>query len=170
MGLFDKLKKAVDDIAAEAGKNKDDLQKEIEKVLGPRPQQTQPYSDSGRTVDYPAANVHNACAIYPESTDQTQRVYDIICRNFPELQVQCHVPMIALMPTAHPKCMPITYLLLQNNAPRAAIILMHQKQHSGIPVKASDSACASLGIRYIHLYHEYENAEAYVVGRIREAL
>jgi len=170
MGLFDKLKKTVEDIAAEAGKNKDDLQKEIEKVLGPRPQQTQPSSDSGRTVNQPAGNVFRACPVYPESTDQTQRVYEIICRNFPELQVQCHVPVNALMPSAHPKCMPITYLLLQNNVPRVAVILMNQKQHSGMSVKATDSACTALGIRCFHLYHEYENAETYIVGKIRDSL
>lgn len=170
MGLFDKLKKTVEDIAAEAGRNKDDLQKEIEKVLGQRPQQTQPSSTSGRTVNASSQTVSDACARYPETTDQTQRIYEILTRRFPQFEVRCNVPVNSLLPAAHPKCIPITYLLCQNSTPKMAVILMHQKQHGGMNQKGTDAACVQLGIPYMHLYHEYENAENYIAEKINQAI
>lgn len=175
MGLFDNLKKAANAVAKEAEKGFNSFQKDVQTAfdqrLQPQQPQQQQYAPQQPQQQYaPQPAPYCAKSIYPATTDQTQRIYEIITRRFPQFEVRCNVTVNSLLPAAHPKCIPITYLLCQNSTPKMAVILMHQKQHGGMNLKGTDAACVQLGIPTMHLYHEYENAEDYIIGKINSLM
>jgi len=169
MGLFDDLKKAANAVAKEAEKGFSNFQKDVQTAFE-QPSQPQQQQYASQQPYAPQSAPYCAKPIYPATTDQTQRIYEIITRRFPQLEVRRNVPVNLLLPSAHPGCMPIAYLLCQNGAPKMAVLLMHQKQRNGMNRKGTEAACAQLGIPTMRLYHEYENAENYIAEKISKTL
>ena len=166
MGLFDSLKKNLSNLADEVVSHKDDLQKELQRF------QSQQSSASGSAYSDPQAASPRFTTErkYPESYDQSSRIEEIILRNFPDYELQRNVRANALLPQAHPACEPISFLLCRDGRPRLAIVLTNVNRHSGMPLKGTDSACKAIGIPCMHLYHEYENSEGYIIYKVNSLI
>lgn len=168
MGLFDSLKKNLGSIADELSSHKDDLQKELQRFQS---QQSHSYGNSYQSgTDSSAKPQYTTQRVYPESYDQSRRIEEILSRNFPEFVIRRDVAVNELLPGVNPSCEPITFLLCRDDRACLAIVLTIVSRHSGLPLKGTDAACRQLGIPYMHLYQEYENAEGYIVDKINSLL
>ena len=174
MGLFDSLKKGLDTINKEAGKYKDDLQRELDKFSNqvqsnhnaqpaqPQYSPQQQYQQSQPDSVYPDV-------VNPQA-DRFADFDDIISRNFADYEVRRNMPASELMADCHPACTPVQFMFFRDGAPVLAVVLVRTNNYRGMNVLGTKRICDAKGIRYIRFYHEYENTEEYVVNRIRENL
>lgn len=182
MGLFDSLKKSLQDLSNEVEKHKDDIQKGLDLLSNQgsqndRSNKSDSYGLSGQ--DNAPAPDHSSCfddnSVYPGpvTTALVDRFNDfdgIIARNFPDHEVRRNVPASELQPGCHPACTPVQFLFYSGGKPVLAVVLVRTNNYGGMNVKATKKICEDLGIKYIRFYHEYENAESYVVERIKKYL
>ncbi len=174
MGLFDSLKKNLGDIQKTIETNKDDLLKEIEK-LGVKPEQTQSAPQAQPQQNDYSQPFYEEESVYPHavndgSVDQFAKFEGIIERNFADCEVKKNVPASELKADCHPACTPVQFMFYKNGAPALAVVLVKTNNYRGRNVKGTQDICKANGINYIRFYQEYENAEDYVVNRIKENL
>lgn len=174
MGLFDKLIRAVGDAtekAVDAAFAKTNAQKPAETTATAPTQQT-----VTETVQQAAAP--DAERIYKEDghyefnrsfNRDTAYFRGILQRNFPMWQITENVSISTLTPSAHPKCMPVTFML-QNGTQKFAFFVMRDGQQSGMPYKGTLSTLKELRIKSTHCISCYKNEESYVVNRINQAM
>ena len=174
MGLFDSLKKAVNTDALKNVVGDDVLEK-----LGQAVQQGM--EKAGIDSAKPSSTTGQAEPAQPEVqhpvpqkavfvADRFNDFDAIISRNFPDFEVRRNVSADTLQPGCHPACAPVQFLFYRDGSPVLAVVLVKTNNYRGMNVVATKKICENLGIRYIRFYHEYENAEDYVVKRIRENL
>lgn len=179
MGLFDSLKKSLQDLSNEVEKHKDDIQKGLD-MLSNQGSQSARSNDSASSAQYASRTPdQSSCAddnsVYPgpvttAHVDRFNDFDDIIVRNFPDHEVRRNVPASELKPGCHPACTPVQFMFYSGGEPVLAVVLVRTNNYGGMNVKATKKICEDLGIKYIRFYHEYENAESYVVERIKNNL
>ena len=179
MGLFDSLKKNLGDLTKEIENHKDDLQKEIEKFAGAV--NVNNSSNNQNNVNVYENNInqdepfYETPSIYPHpvndgSVDQFGKFDSVISANFADYEVRKNVPASELDANCHPACTPVQFLFCKDSAPVLAVVLVKTNNYRGRNVLGTKSICDSKGIKYIRFYQEYENAEDYIIKRIRENL
>ncbi len=173
MGLFDSLKKSIENVAKEVDLHKDDLTKELEKFAD-QAKNTVNNAVGNNNTSLPqqkSAPVYQAVPVMKrEVADQFAKFDDIISRNFADCEVIRNLPARELAPSCHPACTPVQFMFYTNGVPSLAVVLVKENTYRGMNVIGTKKICEDLNIRYIRFYHEYENAEDYVVNRIRENL
>ena len=179
MGLFDSILK---EVSKEVTKYKNDIQKEVTNLTGKafnptqnsaqqnQTQYSQQSAPANQNFTQPVANSVYPAPIYPKGTDRSAPFDDIISRNFSDCEVYRNVPASSLEPMCHPACTPVSYLFCKGGQPYLAVVHVHTNNYMGMNVLGTKKICSSKGIRYLRFYHEYENAENYVVSRIRSNL
>lgn len=171
MGLLDRFIKAVGDATEKA----------VDAAFSQKNNSQKPVA--------PAAPVKPAAPVTPAVDMEAERFYSddgkyefnrnfnrdkayfraILDRNFPNWTIEENVPITALNASAHPKCMPITFLM-SDGARKFAFFVMRDGQQNGMPYVGSCENLHDLGIRKTHCITCYKNEEAYVVNRINQAM
>ena len=168
MGLFDSLKSKINSEAVEKIVNT--VQQEVDKAVNTV---SESVNSKPAQTSQPAAEAAPAYT-EPKKTavirDRFNDFDDIISRNFTDIEVRKNVPAAELEPGCHPACTPVQFMFYRNSAPVLAVVLVKENNYRGMNVVATKKICEKLGIKYIRFYHEYENAESYVVDRIRKNL
>lgn len=162
MGLFDSLKKDVlKNIKNSVPEDFLNLAKQA------APQKAQPQSAPQTQTSAPA---------YPEPVrqqavpDQFPKFDAIITAHFSEYEVRRNLPARELLPECHPACTPVQFMFYKDGKPVLAVVLVKTNNYRGMNVLGTKKICDAMNIPYLRFYHEYENAEDYVVQRIREHL
>ncbi len=166
MGLFDALKKNLDDLTKEVEKHKDDIRKGLEQFAAQQNNSSAQKTEERvqpEPVSYPAP-------VRKEFVDQFPKFDDIISRNFADYEVRRNVPASELMSDCHPACTPVQFMFYKDGKPVLAVVLVKENNYRGMNVLGTKRICDAKNITYIRFYHEYENDEAYVVERIRKYL
>ena len=111
---------------------------------------------------------------YPEDArDCGQLLVDmkkLLMAHFKDCKIYYQVPASALDPSAHPACVPVSFLLEKANGSRLAIFLVASRNYKGRNVVATKEICSGMGIPWIQFFEEYANDDDYVVARIRHYL
>ena len=176
MGLFDKVldsifngtKKAVD--SALSGTKKPEANT-AKPAPAPAPQ---PAAETiTATVNNPdAERIYDEDGKYEfNDTFNRDTAYfrDIIQRNFADYTIEENVPITRFDASAHPKCIPVTFLLSKGGYSFAFFVMPINKTN-GLPYKGSKQALRAAGIKTVHCINCYKNEEAYVVNRIKAAM
>lgn len=176
MGLFDSLKNIVNSDAvkkavSEGGDVLEKLGQTVSKELGVQGNSANETAAS-QPVVRESAPEQNYPQAKPSATveDQFPKFDAIISRNFADCEVRRNVPASELQPGCHPACTPVQFMFYRDSKPVLAVVLVRTNNYRGMNVVATKKICEELGIKYIRFYHEYENAEDYVVGRIKNNL
>ena len=173
MGLFDKFIKAVGDAtekAVDAAFAKANAPKQ-ETQTTPAQQPSAP-AVQAQPADADAERIYGENGHYELNRSfnrDTAYFRDILQRNFPMWQIQESVSITSLNPSAHPKCMPVTFML-QNGGQKFAFFVMRDGQQSGMPYVGTKNTLKQLGIKSTHCISCYKNEESYVVNRIKQAM
>ena len=165
MGLFDKLIKNVADEVT--SKIKSELKEEIEKRLD--------IDLDHKNNQAEISAVSNAVsAIYDEqkeyNTGDEYFAALITEDKFPGYTIEKNVHPNVFDGNAHPKCYPISYLFKNDGKPTLAVLVMNRNQYRAMIAVGTYQILDNEGINYIRFYKGMENAEAYVIGRIKENL
>ncbi len=173
MGFLDSLKKGIESVAKEVDLHKDDLTKELEKFAN-QAKNTVNNVSGNNNASVPQQDAEPKYQAVPvmkrEVDDQFSKFDDIIARNFADCEVRRNLPARELDPACHPACTPVQFMFYKNGAPSLAVVLVKENTYRGMNVIGTKNICDRLNIRYIRFYHEYENAEEYVVNRIKDNL
>jgi len=94
----------------------------------------------------------------------------LLMTHFKDCKIYYQVPASALNPSAHPACVPVSFLLEKANGSRLAIFLVASRNYKGRNVVATKEICSGMGIPWIQFFEEYANDDDYVVARIRHYL
>lgn len=173
MGIFDKImnsifnetKKAVDSVVTPGKKPA------ATPAPAPAPQAAAP------VVNTPAADP-DAERIYREDggydfNDSFHRdaayFRNILVKNFPDWSLEENVPITRIDASAHPKCIPVTFMMSKAGQ-NFAFFVMPINKTNGLPYKGSKQALKAAGIKTVHCIECYKNEESYVVNRIRNAM
>ena len=176
MGLFDKIVNSIFN----------ETKKAVDNVLPPSQKPAQaPNPAAAQAVSTPIQSAQTATIGDPEA----ERIYDedghyefndtfnrdeayfrdILVRNFPDWNLEENVPITRFDASAHPKCIPVTFLMTQG-ASTFAFFVMPLNKTNGLPYQGSKKALRQAGIKTVHCIKCYKNEEKYVVNRIRNAM
>ncbi|MBO7649856.1 MAG: hypothetical protein J6S79_03835 [Lachnospiraceae bacterium] len=175
MGLFDKIvnsifnetKKAVDAVIPPTQKPAQNAA--LTPAPAPAPVQSAPQAPA---YDPDAERIYREDGGY-DFNDSFHRdaayFRDILVRNFPGWTLEENVPITRFAADAHPKCIPVTFLM-SNGGSQFAFFVMPINKTNGLPYKGSKEALKQAGIKTVHCIECYKNEESYVVNRIRNAM
>ena len=104
------------------------------------------------------------------STDENYFTGLLTEENFPGYTIERSVKLDTFDASAHPKCLPITFLFKKNGAPVLAVFIMNEPQRHTMPVFGSSVILDDNKIRHIRFYKGWENERSYVLNRIKENL
>lgn len=90
--------------------------------------------------------------------------------NFPGYKIERNVHAKVFDPSAHPCCMPITYLFSKNGKPVLAILLMNTNQYRSMIARGTYKVLNDSKIHFIRFFRSYDNEKSYVINRIKENL
>ena len=176
MGLFDKImnsifnetKKVVDAATSPAQKAVTPAQN----APAPAPAAAAPVAETVPAADPDAERIYNEDGSY-EFNDAFHRdiayFRDILARNFSDFTIEENVPISRFAADAHPKCIPVTFLLSKGGT-NFAFFVMPLNKVPGLPYTGSKKALRAAGIKTVHCIDCYKNEESYVVNRIRNAM
>lgn len=102
--------------------------------------------------------------------DGTEEDYfeSIFERYFDEYYIESKVPAYRYDAYSHPSCIPVDYLFIKNDKPVLAIILVKPNNYKGKNVMGTLEILDRAGIPWLRFFRTWENAERYVVDRIKK--
>ncbi len=119
--------------------------------------------------EFPAGYVYE-----PENVRGREELLDdfrrLLKANFSNYDIYYQVPASELDSSAHPACVPVTFVFEKNGRYPLAVFVVRKNNYKGMNVVATQKICENMGMKCIRFYEEYANEDDYVVGRIRNAL
>jgi len=91
---------------------------------------------------------------------------DLIEKNLPEVSLREEVPLAEITPEVPVKNRNVSLLLTSDSGKKLAVLLVSKNQYRRAAVVNTMNICEDRGIPAIRFMQEFENAPAYVVGRI----
>lgn len=152
MGLFDKLKKDLFDMAKKA------VVDAIEDKIGIDGDNRRPAAPTGRSTAVSSAA--------PTFADADAWFTQILSSDFPRYTVRRN----ARYDTSRPDAIPVTYLVCAENDPVLAVILCDKHLYGRKRLMVTLDACQAEGIPTQCYYTQFRNDRAYVTARLGEVL
>ena len=95
--------------------------------------------------------------------------YSYLSQNLTDCKIETKVPACTLFPKALAYAMPINFLVSAGDK-RVAVLLVGKQKTKRFSLLETKQLCKENGIDVLCFYFECENAEDYVVARVRKAL
>ena len=70
----------------------------------------------------------------------------------------------------HPACAPVSLLVLKENQPVLAVLLVRANTYRGMNVKGTYAICEAAGLEYVRFFTDMANERDYVVERLQQYL
>jgi len=104
--------------------------------------------------------------------DGTEEDYfeSIFERYFDDYYIETKVPAYRYDTYAHPSCVPVDYLFVKDDKPVLAIVLVKPNNYKGKNIMGTLDILDRAGIQWLRFFRTWENAEDYVVERIKKNL
>lgn len=101
---------------------------------------------------------------------------DIFATEFPEFEVRADVPaneladLTNVITVVHPACTPVDFLVMANDKPFIALVLVSASTYRGMNVLGTKAICDLAQLQYVRFYTDMPNKRDYVVNRLRSFL
>lgn len=80
------------------------------------------------------------------------------------------VAMTGITVAYHPACSPVDFLIMKDNEPVLAVMLVRANTYRGMNVKGTYAICEAAGLQYVRFFTDMANERAYVVERMKQYL
>ncbi len=88
----------------------------------------------------------------------------------PGVTYRQEVPAAHIDPSAHPAAKPVTFLVYREDRPVLALMAVRDNTYRSMPVVGTQRLLEGQGIPFLRFFRELENADDYVLERIRSAV
>ena len=90
--------------------------------------------------------------------------------NFQGYTIERNVHVNRFDPSAHPACLPVSYLFVKDNTPVLAVFVMQTNHYRAMIARGAYMVLEEQGIPFVRFFKGFANEKTYVLDRVRAAL
>lgn len=123
------------------------------------------------TSDEYDTDIHSVNVYHNQNNTGDEYFAELINQdNFPGYVIEKNLHPSFFDDSAHPSCLPISYLFKKDNTPVLAVLVMQRNHYRAMIALGTYKILEENNIKYIRFFKGMENKEDYVINRIKENL